>query len=115
MKKDFDDFKKCFEDFIANTDSFDNVEYLFWLADYVNDKFKIIESATGIKHGLLNTLINKILWVKKSMEDKKNVSVPNKMVVERLISELEDINSYLTEKTLIHTNEEIDESKLKLK
>ena len=49
------------------------------------------------------------------MEDKKNVSVPNKMVVDRLISELEDINSYLTEKTLIHTNEEIDESKLKLK
>ena len=42
-------------------DNFDNVEYLFWLADYVNDKSKIIESATGIKHGLLNTLINKIL------------------------------------------------------
>ena len=113
MKKDFEDFKKCFEDFISNYDSFDSVEYLFWLADYVNDKSKIIESATGIKHGLLNTLINKIFWIKKNMEDRKNVSIPNKMVVDRLISELEEINSYLTGKTLVHTDEEINEAKSK--
>ena len=113
MKKDFEDFKKCFEDFISNYDSFDSVEYLFWLADYVNDKSKIIESATGIKHGLLNTLINKIFWIKKNMEDRKNVSIPNKMVFDILISELEEINSYLTGKTLVHTDEEINEAKSK--
>lgn len=113
MKKDFEDFKKCFEDFISNYDSFDSVDYLFWLADYVNDKFKIIESATGIKHGLLNTLINKIFWMKKNMEDRKNVSVPNKMVVDRLISELEEMNKYLSEIALSHTNEEIFKAKSK--
>ena len=89
------------------------MEYLFWLSDYVNDKFKIIESATGIKHGLLNTLINKILWVKKNMEDKKNVSVPNKMIVNRLISDLEETNKYLSEIAISHTNEEIIETKSK--
>ena len=94
-------------------DNFDSVEYLFWLADYVNDKFKIIESATGIKHGLFNTLINKILWVKKSMEDKKNVSIPNKMIVNRLISELEEMNKYLVGITLSHSDEEIFKVKSK--
>ena len=94
-------------------DNFDSTEYLFWLADYVNDKSKIIESATGIKHGLLNTLLNKILWVKKSMEDKKNVSVPNKMIVDRLISELEEINKYLVGITLSHSDEEIFKAKSK--
>ena len=91
-------------------DNFDSVEYLFWLVDYVNDKFKIIESATSIKHGLLNTLINKILWVKKSMEEKKT---PNKMVVDRLISELEEINKYLVGITLSHSDEEIFKAKSK--
>ena len=94
-------------------DNFDSVEYLFWLVDYVNDKFKIIESATGIKHGLLNTLLNKILWMKKSMEDKKNVSVPNKMIVDRLISELEEMNKYLIGVTLSHSDEEIFKAKSK--
>ena len=94
-------------------DNFDSVEYLFWLTDYVNDKSKIIESATGIKHGLLNTLLNKILWVKKNMEDKKNVSVSNKMIVDRLISELEEINKYLVGITLSHSDEEIFKAKSK--
>ena len=94
-------------------DNFDSVEYLFWLSNYVNDKFKIIESATGIKHGLLNTLLNKIIWMKKNMEDKKNVSVPNKMVVDRLISELEEINKYLVGITLSHSDEEIFKAKSK--
>ena len=94
-------------------DNFDSVEYLFWLVDYVNDKFKIIESATDIKHGLLNTLLNKILWMKKSMEDKKNVSVPNKMIVDRLISELEEMNKYLIGVTLSHSDEEIFKAKSK--
>lgn len=94
-------------------DNFDSVEYLFWLVDYVNDKFKIIESATGIKHGLLNTLLNKILWMKKNMEDKKNVNVPNKMIVDRLISELEEMNKYLIGVTLSHSDEEIFKAKSK--
>ena len=94
-------------------DNFDSVEYLFWLTDYVNDKSKIIESATGIKHGLLNTLLNKILWVKKSMEDRKTVSVPNKMVVNRLISELEEMNKYLVGITRSHSDEEIFKAKSK--
>ena len=102
-----------FGEFITKTDGFDSVEYLFWLADYVSDKSKIIESATGIKHGLLNTLINKILWVKKSMEDKEDIRVPNKMIVNRLISELEEINKYLVGITLSHSDEEIFKAKSK--
>ena len=102
-----------FGEFITKTDGFDNVEYLFWLTDYVNDKSKIIESATGIKHGLLNTLINKILWIKKGIEDKEDVSVPNKMIVYRLISELEEINKYLVGITLSHSDEEIFKAKSK--
>ena len=90
------------------TDDNDDVEYMFWLSDFVNDKLKIIESATGIKHGLFNTLVNKIVWIKKNIEEKKT---PNKMVVGRLISELEKMNEYLSGIALSYTNEEIIEAK----
>ena len=115
MEKDFTELInnmsiKDLAELVNNSDEKNDVEYMFWLADFVNDTLKIIESSTGIKHGLFNTLANKILWIKKSMEGQKT---PNKMIVDRLTSILEEMNTYLLGIVMSHTNEEIIEAKSK--
>ena len=89
---------KCTEDLSNETK--ETLEYVTWMLGYLQDKIKLIENATNTNYELCKSLVAKLRRLKTSLDKEDTV---NTLVLNKIWSELEDINNCLSIIMVEHT------------
>ena len=78
----------------------ETIEYVTWLLTYLSDKIKLVENATNTNYELCKSLVAKLRRLKTSL-DKEDIV--NTLILNKIWSELEEINSCLSIIMVEHT------------
>ena len=78
----------------------ETIEYVTWLLTYLSDKIKLVENATNTNYELCKSLVAKLRRLKTSLDKEDAV---NTLVLNKIWSELEEINSCLSIIMVEHT------------
>ena len=78
----------------------ETLAYVTWMLGYLQDKIKLIENATNAKYELCKSLVAKLRRLKTSLDKEDTV---NTLVLNKIWSELEEINSCLSLIMVEHT------------
>ena len=78
----------------------ETIEYVTWLLTYLSDKIKLVENATNTNYELCKSLVAKLRRLKTSLDKEDTV---NTLVLNKIWSELEEINSCLSIIMVEHT------------
>ena len=78
----------------------ETIEYVTWLLTYLSDKIKLVENATNTNYELCKSLVAKLRRLKTSLDKEDTV---NALVLNKIWSELEEINSCLSIIMVEHT------------
>ena len=78
----------------------ETIEYVTWLLTYLSDKIKLVENATNTNYELCKSLVTKLRRLKTSLDKEDTV---NTLVLNKIWSELEEINSCLSIIMVEHT------------
>ena len=78
----------------------ETIEYVTWLLTYLSDKIKLVENATNTNYELCKSLVAKLRRLKVSLDKEDTV---NTLILNKIWSELEEINSCLSIIMVEHT------------
>ena len=78
----------------------ETIEYVTWLLTYLSDKIKLVENATNTNYELCKSLVAKLRRLKTSLDKEDTV---NTLVLNKIWSELEEINNCLSLIMVEHT------------
>ena len=71
----------------------ETLEYVTWMLGYLSEKIKLIENATNTKYELCKSLVAKLRRVNNNLNLDSNT---NSLVLNKIWSELEEINNCLS-------------------
>ena len=71
----------------------ETLEYVTWMLNYLSDKIKLIENSTNTNYELCKSLVAKLRRMKNNLVLDDNT---NSLVLNKILSELEEINNCLS-------------------